>query len=139
MTSEHQDLLAGREHRVDDLLEPRKLPRATGERPVVVLIRRGMVADLLQRGDRREDLAFARLLVLREIRTGDERVDYRLIHADLFGRHRAVVELVDLVGQLGRDHRLGLRAPEHEDSIERAHCSLGLDARRIAVAPEARR
>ena len=38
---EHQHPLAGREHRVDDLLEARELARATGERPVVVLVRRG--------------------------------------------------------------------------------------------------
>ena len=49
---------------------------------------------------------------------------------DLLGRHRAVVELVDLVGQLGRDLGLDLRAPEHEDPVERAHRVFGVDARR---------
>ena len=65
---EHQHPLAGREHRVDDLLEPGELARATGERPVVVLVRRRVVADLLERGDRGEDLALARLLALGERR-----------------------------------------------------------------------
>ena len=37
---EHQHLLAGREHRVDDLFEARELARTTGERSVVVLVRR---------------------------------------------------------------------------------------------------
>ena len=61
---EHQHALAGREHRVDDLLEPGELARAPGERPVVVLVRGRVVADLLERGDRGEDLALARLLAL---------------------------------------------------------------------------
>ena len=52
--------LAGREHRIDDLLEPGELSRTTGERPVVVLVRGRVVADLFERGDRREDLALAR-------------------------------------------------------------------------------
>ena len=48
---------------------------------------------------------------------------------DLLGRHRAVVELVDAVGQLGGHDRLGLRATEHEDPVERSQ-------RRLAVAGE---
>ena len=55
----------------------------------------------------------------------DDLVEQRLVHADLLGRHRAVVELVDLVGQLGRDLGLGLRAAEHEDAVERAHRVFG--------------
>ena len=126
---EHEHPLAGREHRVDDLLEPGELARAAGERAVVVLVRGRVVADLLERGDRREDLALARLLARRRASVaGDELVEHRLVQADLLGRHRAVVELVDLVGQLGRDLRLGLGAAEHEDAVERAHRVLGLDA-----------
>ena len=68
----------------------------------------------------------------------DERVEQRLVHTDLFGRHRAVVELVDLVGQLGRDLRLGFRAPEHQDAVERAHRVLGFDADRTSLARQAR-
>ena len=44
---------------------------------------------------------------------GDQLVEHRLVEADLLGRHRAVVELVDAVGQLGGDLRLALGAPEH--------------------------
>ena len=54
---EDQYLLAGREHRVDDLFEPGELARPPGEWPVVVLVRGGVVADLFEGGDRREDLA----------------------------------------------------------------------------------
>ena len=64
---EHQHALAGGEHRFDDLLEPGELARAPGERPVVVLVRGGVVADLLERGDRGEDLALARLLALGQV------------------------------------------------------------------------
>ena len=65
---EHQHALAGGEHRVDDLLEPGELARPAGERLVVVLVRRRVVADLLERGDRGEDLTLARLLALFERR-----------------------------------------------------------------------
>ena len=58
---EHQDPLAGGEHRLDDLLEPGQLARAAGERPVVVLVGGGVVADLLERGDGGEDRALLRL------------------------------------------------------------------------------
>ena len=58
---------------------------------------------------------------------GDEVVEHRLVEADLLGRHRAVVELVDAVGQLGGDLRLALRAAEHQDAVERAQ-------RRLAFA-----
>ena len=74
------------------------------------------------------------LLALGQRRAGDQRVEQRLVQTDLLGRHRAAVELVDLVGQLGRDRGLGLRAPEHEDAVERAHRVFGLDPRRAAVA-----
>ena len=72
-----------------------------------------------------------------ELGAGDERVEHRLVQTDLLGRHRAVVELVDLVGQLGGDLGLGLGAPEHEDAVQRAHRVLGLDACGAAVAREA--
>ena len=49
---------------------------------------------------------------------GDEPVEHRLVEADLLGGHRAVVELVDPVGQLGGDLGLGLGAAEHEDAVE---------------------
>ena len=62
---------------------------------------------------------------------GNERVEHRLVEADLLGGHRAVVELVDAVGQLGGHVGLGLRAAEHEDAVERSQ-------RRLAVAGELR-
>ena len=58
---EHQHALARREHRVDDLLEPRELARPALERKIVVLVGGGVVADLLERGDRGEDLTVAGL------------------------------------------------------------------------------
>ena len=50
---------------------------------------------------------------------GDELVEHRLVEADLLGRHRAVIELVDLVGQFGRDLRLALRPAEQQDAVQR--------------------
>ena len=110
----------GGEHGVDDLLEPRQLARPPGERLVVVLVRGGVVADLLERGDGGEDLALARLLALGQVGGEHQLVEHRLVEADLLGGHRAVVELVDAVGQLGRDLGLRLGAAEHEDAVERA-------------------
>ena len=136
---EHQHLLAGREHGVDDLLETRELARAARERPTVVLVRGRVVADLFECGDRREDLTLARFLALGQIGCGHERVEQRLIHTDLLGRHRAVVELVDLIGKLGRDLGFRLRTAEHEDAVQRAHRGFGLDARRATVARRAAR
>ena len=67
---------------------------------------------------------------------GDELVEHGLVEPDLLGRHRAVVELVDLIGELVGDLGFGLGAPEHEDAVQRAHRVLGFDARRAAVARE---
>ena len=125
---EDQDPLAGREHRLDDLLEPGQLAGAAGERPVVVLVGGGVVADLLERGDGGEDRALLGARPPASCGVGHEPVEHRLVEADLLGRHRAVVELVDPVGQLGRDLRLGLRAAEHEDAVERPQRGLALAA-----------
>ena len=135
---EHEDALAGGEHRFDDLFEARQLSGTPGERAVVVLIRGRMVADLLERGDRREDLTLARLLALGNVGGDDELVEHRLVQTDLLGCHRAVVELVDPIGQLGRDCRLRLRAPEQQDPVERSQRVLG-GARRFAFRARAGR
>ena len=113
-----EDPLAGGEHRLDDLLEPGQLARAAGERPVVVLVGGRVVADLLEGGDGGEDRALAWRSPLGVGGVGDQLVEHRLVQADLLGGHRAVVELVDLVGQLGGDLRLALGAAEHEDAVE---------------------
>ena len=125
---EHEHALAGREHRLDDLLEPRQLAAAPLERTVVVLVRGGVVADLLERGDGGEDLALARLLALGQVVGEHQPVEHGLVETDLLGGHRAVVELVDLVGQLGLDLGLRLGAAEHEDAVERAQRVLGRGA-----------
>ena len=116
---EDEDPLAGREHRLDDLLEAGQLARAAGERPVVVLVGGGVVADLLERGDGGEDRALlaARRPALGGV--GDEVVEHGLVEADLLGGHRAVVELVDRSGSsaatsgsvlVRRNTRMPLRA-----------------------------
>ena len=122
---EDQDLLVGLEHRRDDLLQPGQLARPSGERTAIVLIGGGVVADLLERGDRGEDGALA-AFGLRVLRRGHELVDHRLVQPDLLGGHEAVVELVDLVRQLGRHLGLGLGAAEHEDPVERPQRGLAL-------------
>ena len=66
--------------------------------------------------------------------TGDEAVEHGLVEADLLGGHRAVVELVDAVGQLGGDGRLGLGATEHEDAVEGPQRLLALGPAALAVA-----
>ncbi len=57
---------------------------------------------------------------------GDQPVEHGLVEADLLGRHRAVVELVDAVGQLGGDLGLALGAAEDEDAVEGAQRGLAL-------------
>jgi hypothetical protein len=68
-------------------------------------------------GDRRKDRALL-LLGVGVGRVGDQTVEHRLVETDLLGRHRAVVELVDAVGQLGGHHRFALGTPEHQDPVE---------------------
>ena len=114
---EDEDPLAGGEHRLDDLLEAGQLAGPPGERAVVVLVGGGVVADLLERGDGGEDRPLLRLAAPSAV--GDEPVEHGLVEADLLGGHRAVVELVDAVGQLGGDLGLGLGAAEHEEAVER--------------------
>ena len=117
---EDEDPLAGGEHRLDDLLESGQLARSTGERLPVVAIRGRVVADLLERGDGREDRALLGLAERRGIgHVCDELVEHRLVQPDLLGCHRAVVELVDLVGKLGGDFWLGLGAAEQQHAVQR--------------------
>ncbi len=123
---EDQHLLAGGEHRLDDLLEPGQLARAAGQRPAVVLVGGRVVADLLERGDGGEDRALLGLAAAVGAGVGDQAVEHGLVEADLLGRHRAVVELVDAVGQLGGDLGLALGAAEHEDAVERPQRRLAL-------------
>ena len=131
---EDEDPLAGREHRLDDLLEPGQLAGATGERSAVVAVGRRVVADLLERRDRGEDRALLRLgsPLGMPLTCGDEVVEHGLVQTDLLGRHRAVVELVDLVRQLGSDLGLALRAAEQQDPVQRAQ--RGLPRRRPTSA-----
>jgi hypothetical protein len=120
-SGEHEDALTCFEHRLDDLLETRQLAGPPGERPAVVAIGGRMVADLLQRGDGRQHSSLLHFADLG--RVGDvlhQLVEHRLIQPDLLGGHRAVIELVDLVGKLGRDLGLGLGAPEQQQPVQRA-------------------
>ena len=117
---EDEHPLAGGEDRLDDLLEAGQLARAPGQRPAVVAVGGGVVADLLQRGDGGEDRRPCGVRRRRRRPTlSDQLVEHGLVEPDLLGGHRAVVELVDLVGQLGGDLGLALRAAEHEDPVER--------------------
>ena len=96
---EHQDAFAGSEDRLDDLFESGEFAGSADQRLAVVTVRRRVVADLLQGGDRCQDRTLLGLAERRRIRdTLDEFVEHRLVETDLLGRHRAVVELVDLVG-----------------------------------------
>ena len=54
---EDENPFAGREHRLDDLLEPGELARSSGQRQAVVVVRGRVVADLLERGDGGQDRA----------------------------------------------------------------------------------
>ena len=85
-----------------------------------------MVADLLEGGDGGEDGALLRLGAAVGRGGGHQAVEHGLVEADLLGRHGAVVELVDAVGQLGGDLGLGLGAAEHEDAVERPQGRLAL-------------
>ncbi len=113
-----EDPFTGGEDGFDDLLQTGQLARSTGERLAVVVVGRRVVADLFQRCDRGQDrslLAFG----VRVGRLRDETVEHSLIETDLLRCHRAVVEFVDLVGQLRGDFRLGLCAAEDENSVQR--------------------
>jgi len=68
-----------------------------GERTTIVFVRGRMVANLFQRRDRGQNRALAGLSVVAR-RVGHERIEHCLIQADLFDRHRAVIELVDAIG-----------------------------------------
>ena len=124
---EHEDPLAGGEHRLDDLLEPGQLAGSSGERPAVVAVGGRVVADLLERGDRGEDRALLRLAAGVGVGdVGDELVEHGLVEPDLLGGHRAVVELVDLVGKLGGDLGLALGAAEQQEPVQRSQGALAV-------------
>ena len=99
----------------------------------------GMVADLLERGDRGEDLALARLLALGQtpvpVTSVSSSAWYRPICSGVIAQWSSSSIWS---GSSAAIDRLGLRAPEHEDAVERAHRVFGLDARRAAVARERR-
>ena len=120
--------------RVDQLLEPGELARAALERSLVVVEVGGrVVADLLEGGDGRQHLALAGGGVVVVEARAQQIVEHGLVEADLLGRHAAVVELVDLVGQLGGDLGLGLGAAEHEQAVERPQGRLARGAAALAV------
>ena len=103
------------------------LPDRPVERLAVVEVRGGVVADLLERRDRGQDRSLAR----RRQRVGrlrEQVVEHRLVEPDLLGGHRAVVELVDLVGELGGDLGLALGAAEQQEPVERTQCRLAVAA-----------
>ena len=102
-----------------------------------MVVGRRVVADLLERGDRRQHLALAGI-VLVGAGARDERVEDGLVEADLLRGHRAVVELVDPVGKLGRDDRLVLGAAEHEDAVQRPQGALALAAVAVTGARQLR-
>ena len=76
-----------------------------------------MVADLLQGGDGGQHGALALVGVAVQAAL-EQPVDDGLVQPDLLGGHAAVVELVDLVRQLGGDLRLALGAAEDQQSVE---------------------
>ena len=84
----------------------------------------GWLQICFERGDGGEDRTLLGLLP--RLRRGDEPVEHGLVQTDLLGGHRAVVELVDAVGQLAGDVGLGLRPAEHEDAVERPQRGLTL-------------
>ena len=99
------------------------LPGSSLEWSPVVAVGGRVVADLLERGDGGEDRSLLRLTdsgLVGDV--GDELVEHGLVEPDLLGGHRAVVELVDLVGELGCDLRLVLGASEQQDPVQ---CSQG--------------
>ncbi len=122
---EDQDALAGGEDEIDDLLEAGELARPPGERLSVVVVGGGVVADLLERRDRCQDRPLARAFH-RVSGLGDELVEHGLVQPDLLGGHRAVVELVDLVRELGGDLGLALGAAEQQHPVERSQCGLAV-------------
>ena len=114
---EDQHPLAGRVDGLHDLFQAGQLAGATGQPLPVVAVCRRVVADLLERCDGGEDRAF--LLLAQLVGDVDQQVvEHGLVEADLLGSHRAVVQLVDLVRQLGGDLGLALRTSEQQDAVE---------------------
>jgi hypothetical protein len=85
-----------------------------------------VVADLLEGRDGGQDGALGGSS---SAAGGQEPVEHRLVQADLLGGHRAVVELVDPLGQLGGHLGLGLGAAEHQDAVERPQGALAAGLR----------
>src|SRR5437879_5632588 len=85
-----------------------------------------MVADLLERSDGRENGPLLGFAVTIAIGLLDQVVEHRLVETDLLYRHRAVIELVDLVGQLCCDFGLGLGAAEEQNAVQRSEGNLAI-------------
>ena len=116
---EHERPLALVEQLGDELVEPGELAGPAGEaRPVLQRMRR-VVADLLQTHQRGEHEAAA-AHAARQFGVGEELVDDLLVHRGLFAGELGVGDLFDLVGQVGQQASVGLRAAEDERLREAA-------------------
>ncbi|MEI2723498.1 MAG: hypothetical protein V9H26_08140 [Verrucomicrobiota bacterium] len=121
---EHQRLLAGIEQVGDQLVEAGELARATGQLRAVAQRVGGVVADLLQPGERgQHEAAAAHAGGL--LRVGEQLVDDGLVHVRLLAGERRPRHLLHLVGQVGHERLVGLRAPQQERPGEPAQLGGG--------------
>ena len=111
---EDQRVVALRDHLLEHLRQTGQFAGATGQLALPLLeVVVGVVADLLERRQQRQDVAPA----LEPARTADARhrhVDGRLVERCLLPRERAVDLVLLLLGQVLDDVRVGLETPQHK-------------------------
>ena len=141
---EQQRLVPRGEHLGEDLLEPRDLPRPPSDRGAVVQQQRGVVADLLELGHRREHPAAALDARLHVVDRVEHLVDDDPVERGLLGGQPAALDGLDLVRQVVDHRRVGLEPAQQERARAPAQvlgdvgAPVALDGDGVALAEGAR-
>ena len=118
-------LVAGLERLLEHLGQPRQLARAAGDGRVVAEELRGVVADLLELGEGRQDQPLA-LDALGRLELLGGVLDDGLVERGLLLGQRAEDLHLELVGQVGDDRLVGLEPAEDERAGQALEASGGL-------------
>jgi hypothetical protein len=136
---EHEGALAHVEQLGDELVEPVQLARPTLDARAVLQGLGGVVADLLEPGERGEHPP-APLHALEVLGVDQQLVDHLLVEHRLLLGELGEGDLLDLVGQVGQQPLVGLGAPQDERLGERAEpgrhlgVAVTFDRRRVLLA-----
>ena len=122
---EHQRPLVDVEQLVDELVEAGELAGATGQPGAVLERLGGMVADLLEPGQRRQHPT-SPLHPLEILGVEQQLVDDLLVERRLLAGELGEGDLLDLVGQVGQQPAVGLGAAQHERLGQRAQAGRDL-------------